>query len=172
MNRPTNNFLIWSGIIALAGGVIHVLTIFGGASWYRFIGATEAIVRMAARGSLYPIFVCLLAAAVMFSCAAFAFSGAGIIWRLPFLRSALVLISGGLIFHGIAFIPLVMLWPRRMIAVYDGEGINVILIVTSLICLASGITYGLGARQAWKHIQHGGNTKGAEVLATHLATPS
>lgn len=150
MRHPKNNYLIWSGITAAAAGLLHIATIFGGPSWYRFIGATEPIIKMAANGHSYPIVVCLVAAALLFACAAFAFSGAGLIRRLPFLRTALVLITFALLFHGLAFIPMVLWWPHLMVGIYDGVGVNTILIVTSVICLVSGIGFGLGARQAWE----------------------
>lgn len=150
MQRPTNNYLIFSGVVAVAGGLLHVATIFGGPDWYRLIGATEPIIHLASIGHFYPVLVCLVAAAVLFICAGFAFSGAGLIWRLPLLRTALVLITCGLLIHGVAFIPLVMLRPDLMMNVYDGKGVNTILIVTSIICVVTGITYALGTRQAWK----------------------
>lgn len=153
MRHPKNNYLIWSGIAAVAAGVLHIATIFGGPSWYRLIGATEPIVQMASRGHFYPVIVCVVAAAVLFACASFAFSGAGLIRRLPLLRTALVLITVALLIHGIAFIPLVIWWPHLMIGIYDGAGVNTILIVTSLICLGAGIGFALGARQAWERIR-------------------
>lgn len=153
MQRPTNHYLLFSGLVALASGLIHIVPIFGGAYWYRLIGATEPIVDMATKGHFYPVLVCLVAASVLFTCAAFAFSGAGYIWRLPLLRTALVLIACGLIFHGVAFIPLVLLRPELMIGVYDGNGINTTLIVTSIICLVTGVTYALGTRQAWSQLR-------------------
>lgn len=150
MRHPKNNYLIWSGIAAAAAGLLHIATIFGGPPWYRIIGATEPIVRMAEKGHPYPAIVCLVAAAMLFACAIFAFSGAGLIRRLPLLRTALVLITAALLIHGIAFIPLVIWWPHLMIGIYDGVGVNTILIVTSVICLVAGIGFGLGARQAWE----------------------
>lgn len=152
MRHPKNNYLIWSGNAAVAAGVLHIATIFGGPSWYRIIGATEPIVQMAAKGHAYPAIVCLVAAAILFACASFAFSGAGLIRRLPLLRTALVLITIALLIHGIAFIPLVIWWPHLMIGIYDGVGVNTILIVTSLICTGAGIGFALGARQAWGRI--------------------
>lgn len=155
MQRSTNHYLVFSGTVAAAGGLLHVATIFGGPSWYRLIGAPEAIVRLASQGHFYPVLVCLVAAAVLFTCAAFSFSGAGFIKRLPFLRTALVLIACGLLVHGVAFIPLVMLRPDLVTSVYDGDGVNTILVVTSVICLVTGITYALGTRQAWSQLRTG-----------------
>ena len=153
MQRSTNHYLVFSGIVAAASGLLHVATIFGGPSWYRLIGAPEAIVRLASQGHFYPILVCLVVAAVLFTCATFSFSGAGLIRRLPFLRTALVLTACGLLVHGVAFIPIVMLRPDLITGVYDGDGVNTILVVTSIICLVTGISYALGTRQAWSQLR-------------------
>lgn len=145
----TNSYLIWSGMATVAAAVLHIATIFGGPAWYRMIGATEPIIRMAARGHATPAIVCVFAAGLLFVCACFAFSGAGLIRRLPLLRTALVLISAGLLLHGLAFIPLVLISPQMMMPVYDGQGINANLIIISVICTVSGMGYALGTRQAW-----------------------
>jgi hypothetical protein len=155
MNRSTNHYLVFSGIVAAASGLLHVATIFGGPTWYRMIGAPEAIVRLASQGHLYPVLVCLLAAAVLFACSVVAFSGARLIRRVPFLRTALVLITFGVLVHGVAFIPLVMQRPDLMTSVYDGNGVNTILVVTSIVCLVTGTTFALGTRQAWRHLRPG-----------------
>ncbi len=149
MQQPKNSYLMWGGMTALAAGLLHIATIFGGPDWYRLIGATEPIIRMVEKGHSYPAMVCVFSATLLFACAAFAFSGAGLIWKFPLLRTGLVVIAAALLFHGIAFIPLVMLQPQMMLIIYDGEGINTILIVTNIICTAAGIAYALGARQVW-----------------------
>lgn len=149
MQPLRNYYLIWAGMASLAAALLHIATIFGGPSWYRLIGATEPIIRMAEKGHSYPAMVCMFSAALLFICAAYAFSGAGMMWKFPLLRTGLVFISAALLFHGIAFIPLVMLQPEMMLVIYDGKGINTILIVTNIICVVAGIAYALGARQAW-----------------------
>ena len=149
MQRATNNYLLWSGSAAGVAGLLHLATIFGGPAWYRLIGATEPIIRMAARGHPYPAIVCVVAATLLFACACYAFSGARMLPRLPLLRTALVLITAGLLLHGLALIPLVWWSPQMMIGVYDGQGINTNLIVNSIVCTVAGIGYGLGTRQAW-----------------------
>ena len=149
MHQPKNNYLIWSGIAAATGGLFHVAAIFGGPAWYRMIGATKPIIQMVERGHSYPIFVALVAATILFACASYAFSGAGLIPRLPLLRTGLVSIAIGLLIHGLAFIPAVVLWPQEMLIVYDGDGFDIPLIVINLLCVAVGIGYALGTRAAW-----------------------
>ncbi len=150
MQRSTNHYLIWSGGAAVAAALLHIAAIFGGEAWYRLIGAPEGIIRMAARGHCLPVVVCVMAALLLFACAGFAFSGAGLIRRPPLLRTSLVLITTGLLLHGLAFIPLVLYSPEMMMPFYDGQGINANLIIISLICALAGVGYALGTRQAWR----------------------
>ena len=133
--------LMFSACAALAGALLHLAMIFGGPAWFRFFGAPGGIVRMAAAGHWYPSFLCLAIAAVLALCAAYAFSAAGLIRRLPFLRPALALIGGVLFLRGLAFIPLVLLAPRAMAGITSSTGIDSFLVVTSVLCLAMGAAY-------------------------------
>ncbi len=144
MQHFTSRCLIASGIIALIGGLLHIAIIFGGPPWYAFFGAPEAIVRMVRTGALYPTIFCLVVALLLFSCASYAFSGAGIIRRLPFLRFGLSLIAAVFIFRGIAFIPLARLRPDILARICNCKGIDSFLVITSGICLATGVGYALG----------------------------
>ena len=67
----------------------------------------------------------------------------------PLPRTSLGLSTAGLLVHGVAFGPAVLLWPMAMIIVYDGEGINTVLIVINALCFVVGIGYLLGTRAAW-----------------------
>jgi len=104
-----DRYLIGSGIVALVAGLLHLAIIFGGLAWYAFFRAPVRIVRMAAAGALYPTLFCLVAAALLILCASYAFSGAGLIRRLPLLRTGLVLIGSVFILRGLVLIPLTVL---------------------------------------------------------------
>ena len=146
MQHFTRRYLIWSGIIALAGGLLHIAIIFGGPSWYAFFGAPEPMVQMVRAGVLYPTIFCLVIAVLLLSCASYAFSGVGIIQRLPFLRTGLALIATVFIFRGIAFIPLMLLRPDILARICNCKGVDTFLLLSSGICLATGVGYALGAR--------------------------
>lgn len=147
---PPNRYLICSGHIASIGALIHLSTIFGGPSWYRAIGAPETIAQMAANGRSYPVLACLLIATVLFSWAGYAYSGAGLMRRFPFLRTALTLIATLLIVRGISFIPLMLWRPAWLAGIYRGHSVDGFLVASSAICLATGIAYALGTRQVWR----------------------
>jgi hypothetical protein len=121
--------------------LLHIGVIVGGPDWYRFFGAGEPLALAAERGSWIPHLVTTGIAAVLAIWAAYAFSGAGLIRRLPLLRTGLVVISaiylarGAMIFMPDTFnrpdlSPEFMLW-------------------SSLIVLVYGLIYAVGTWRAW-----------------------
>lgn len=150
MKRSDNRYLFCSGMVLVLGGLIHLVTIFGGPDWYAYIGAPDAIIAMARAGKHYPVVVCIIIASFLFVCAAFAFSGAGLIWRLPFTRTVLALMACGLILRGTSFIPIVIWWPEALASVTSIHSVNALLLITSAICLGTGLGLALGLRQLMK----------------------
>lgn len=148
MQHSTKRYLILSGVVALVAGLLHIAIIFGGPTWYAFFGAPGPLVQMVRAGALYPALFCLVVATLLLLCAGYAFSGAGLIRRLPFLRPGLALIATVFIFRGIAFIPLMLLRPDILARLCNCKGVDSFLIITSGICLATGVGYALGAREA------------------------
>ena len=149
MQKSARVYFVFSGAITFIGGLIHIAMIFGGPAWYRFFGAPESIVQMADTTSLYPVFVCVFIAAVLFIWSAYAFSGAGLIPRLPFLRIILTTISIALIIRGISFIPLMLISPEIFEGITSCQSVNAFLIITSAICLVTGLAYGIGIKKTW-----------------------
>lgn len=138
--NPGSPWLIAGGILSLAAAALHVGVILGGPSWYRFFGAGEAMARAAERGAWQPTLITMGIATVLAIWAAYAFSGAGVIVRLPLLRTALVAISavyllrGLVLFHAMIFMP---------------AAVTPFLVWSSLIVLVYGVTYAMGTWLAW-----------------------
>ncbi len=99
--NPANYWLIASGILSSLAALLHLAVIIGGQAWYRFFGAGERMARLAESGSPQPAIITLIIVAVLAAWAAYAFSGAGLIRRLPLLRTALVVISAIYLARGI-----------------------------------------------------------------------
>jgi hypothetical protein len=154
MKNIFNIYLITSGFVTLAGGVLHILLIFGGPAWYARFGAPDSIIRMVKNGDFYPNFVCLLTAAFLFICSAYAFSGVKIILHLPFLKTILMLIGFFFVARGVIFIPLMAIRPELMANICNSKGIDTFLVVTSLLCLLTGIGYSMGSINAepWENM--------------------
>ena len=136
-----NPWLIAGGAASLVAAVVHVACIFGGPDWYRFFGAGELIARAAERGSWVPPLLTMGIATVLAAWAAYAFSGAGLIPRLPLLRSALVAISAVYLARG-----LVILHPP----LFGRSDLSwTFMLWSSLIVLAIGLLYAVGTWRAW-----------------------
>src|SRR5262249_52382561 len=89
MSAPANPFLAAAAVLNALAALLHLGCIVFGGPWYRFFGAGERMVRLAAAGSWTPVLVTLGIASVLSLWSLYALSGAGIIMRLPFLRAAL-----------------------------------------------------------------------------------
>lgn len=135
-----NPALIIGGVLSAAASVLHLAVIVGGPDWYRFFGAGEDMARMAEQGSLIPTLVTLGIAGVLALWSAYAFAGAGLIPRLPLMRTALVLISAIYLLRGLVLIPAVLLNPG---------GILPFVLWSSLIVLVYGLAYAVGTWTAW-----------------------
>ena len=135
-----NPWLITGGVLSALAALLHIGVIAGGPDWYRFFGAGEGMAILAERGSIRPTLITLGIAAVLAIWAAYAFSGAGLLPRLPLLRTGLVVISAIYLLRGLVLVPaLVLNW----------GGVTPFVIWSSLIVLIYGIAYAVGTWIAW-----------------------
>jgi hypothetical protein len=148
MSRFAKNYLFWTGVVALAGAVLHIAILFGGPDWYAFFGAPQGLVAMARSGNLRAPISCLVIATILVLFAAYAFSGVGVIRRLPFLRLGLATIASVLLLRGVLFAPLVLWRPGALAGICNCRNLDAFIIITSVICLATGVGFALGASAA------------------------
>ena len=141
--KKANKLLLFAGVLSGVAALLHVAIIIGGAQWYRFFGAGEELASMAESGSWYPAVLTGAIAVVLLVWALYAFSGAGLIRRLPFLKVGLVVISALYLIRGLAFIPVYLMRPEMV----DG-----FLVWSSFICLVYGLSYAIGTRQVWENL--------------------
>ncbi|HEY7770888.1 MAG TPA: hypothetical protein VIB55_22160 [Longimicrobium sp.] len=146
--RLADRLLVIGGVLTAGAALLHVAIIIGGPDWYRFFGAGERMARMAARGSLQPALVTDTIAAILGLWSLYAFSGAGLIRRLPLLRLALTLIAAVYLARGLLGVPAVMLVDD----VYTNQlrAKLTFMIVSSAICIVLGVCYAIGAARVWK----------------------
>lgn len=88
-----SKFLVTGGLIAAATAIWHLLCIIGGPSWYAFARAPKVIVDSAMQGTFIAPLGAIVIASLMFTCTAYAFSGAGLVRKIPLLLPALITIS-------------------------------------------------------------------------------
>lgn len=135
--------LFVAGCLSAIAALLHVAIIFGGPDWYRFFGAGETMARMAERGSPRPTIITLAIATVLAVWALYAFSGVGLIGRLPLLRLGLVIVSGVYLVRGMGVFML-MPWQPGMATPF--------WIWSSSIVLIYGVTYAIGTWLAWSDL--------------------
>jgi hypothetical protein len=133
--------LALAGLLVALASLAHVACIAVGARAYRFMGAGERMVRAVEAGRLEPTLITLAIAGVLLVWALYAFSGAGLVPRLPFTELALLLISAVFLARAFAF-PL--LKPRFP------ENSTTFWLVSSGICAVIGLLYAVGLAALWE----------------------
>lgn len=135
-----NVFLIVAGTLNAIVAILHIGCIYYGAPWYRFFGAGEQMAVLAEQGSLQPTLITSGIVLVLSIWSLYAFSAAGIIFRLPLIRVALILITLVYLVRGIAGFFFVSSPMGRSPEFW---------VWSSLICLCFGIIHLIGLKQQW-----------------------
>jgi hypothetical protein len=143
-------WLVAGGVLSLLAALAHLAVIAGGPDWYRFFGAGEPMARAAERGSMAPALITMGIAAVLGVWAAYAFSGAGLLPRLPLLRLGLVAISAVYLLRGLMLVPGLAALARGepRLGAY-GTGF---VVWSSAIVLGLGAVYAAGTWRAWRSL--------------------
>ena len=137
-----NKYLLLGGTFSILAALLHIAIIIGGPDWYRFWGAGERMAVMAENGSWLPAILTFIIFLILFLWGLYAFSGAGLIKRLPFLKTALVFISLIYLIRGLSLV-ILLLSPSHVTS---------FLFWTSLVSLIVGVTYSIGTKQVWASI--------------------
>ena len=135
-----NPWLVAAGILSAAAALLHLAVIVGGPDWYRLFGAGEGMARIAEQGSPEPALITLGIAAILAVWAVYALAGAGLIRRLPLMRTALVAITAVYLLRGLILAPLLAFRPDK---------VDAFTLWSSLIVLIYGIVYAVGTWRAW-----------------------
>ena len=138
-----NRVLFAGGLLSVAASLLHLVVIVGGPAWYRFFGAGEGMAQMAERGEITPTLTTIAIASILTIWAAYAFAGAGVIRRLPLMRTALVLISAIYLLRGLVLIPALII---------NKGSPEPFVLWSSLIVLVYGLCYAVGTWVAWPQL--------------------
>ena len=144
MASPGSLWLLAGGWLSVIAALLHVGCIIGGPDWYRFFGAGEAMAQAAERGEWMPHVVTLGIAVMLLIWAAYAYSGAGRLRRLPLLRTGLIVISVIYLVRGLSIFPLALLRPQF---------VDAFAVWSSLIVLVYGLAYAIGTWRAWPSLE-------------------
>lgn len=140
-----NRCLVAGGIASAIASMLHILIIVGGPDWYRFFGAGEGMAQLSENGSTYPAIITTIIATVLALWGLYAFSGAGLIRRLPMLKVVLGAISAIYILRGIFGIPLVVYLDHPYLNELEEK--MSFMIISSGFSLSFGLFYLIGLIQ-------------------------
>jgi len=138
-----NISLIIAGTLSASAALLHLACIYFGAPWYRFFGAGEQMAIMAEQGLAYPTIITLVIFSILSLWSAYAFSAAGLIIRLPFIRLALSLITFIYLLRGIAGFTLINSPMGRTPEFW---------LWSSAICLIFGAFHAIGLKKQWANL--------------------
>lgn len=136
-----NAWLTAAGGLSAAAAVAHLAVIAGGPRWYDVFGAGPRMVRLAEQGSPTATVITLGIAAVLTVWAGYAFSGAGMIPRLPWLKLGLAAISAVYLLRAIGYIPALLA---------AGAPVGTFAWVSSAIVLVYAVVHIIGTLQLWR----------------------
>jgi len=138
-----NMYLIISGVLSAIAAILHLGCIYFGASWYRFFGAGEQMALMAEQGSSHPTIVTLGIFSILSIWSLYAFSAAGLIFKLPLIRLALILITSIYIIRGLVGFAFIYMPIGRSPEFW---------LWSSIICLTSGMFHAVGLKKQWANL--------------------
>ena len=138
-------WLLAAGAVSSAMALFHVgIAVVGAPAYRRFGGASFA--QRAEAGSFVPVAMLLGIASVFALFALYAFAGAGLKLRPPFLRSGLILISSLYGIHGLFLVPEIL---ARLSHRPSGAPSNM---AVDAIFLAMALPYVIGTVSAWPEL--------------------
>jgi hypothetical protein len=142
MRLQSKQWFVLGGVLSIAAALLHVAVIFGGAPAYRYFGAGEEMAKMAEAGSVLPAVATTFIVVIFAVWGLYAFSGAGLIRKLPYLRPGMIVIAAIYTLRGIAVVP------EAIWVAMSPKAIPAQEIIFSLVSLFIGITYIVGIKTA------------------------
>jgi putative oxidoreductase len=150
--KSYERLLLIAGVCSLAVAILHIAIIIGGPEWYRFFGAGEEMALMSESGSFYPTMLTSVIVLIFIIWGIYAFSGAGLIRKIPLLRFALVVISITYLIRGLGGIPPLIFPNYPFFVEFSNQKTS--MLVTSLISLLFGLFYTIGTIKSWSSISN------------------
>lgn len=142
------NYLLIAGAFSILASILHLGIIFGGPAWYRLFGAGERMAQLAEINPLKPAIITAGIALVLAIWGLYAFSGAGVIAKLPLLKPGLILITAVYLIRGIGGLVAPFISEHPAIK----ENSKAFWFWSSLICLLFGVTHLLGVISRWPQL--------------------
>lgn len=143
MNSAGKSWLVAAAAMSFVASLLHLACIVGGGDWYRFFGAGERMARLDEADSWTPAIITAVIAIILAGWGLYALSGAGIVRKLPLLRTGLVAIA------------IVLLARASMVAFPATWGPELgftFMAITSAIVGIMGLTFAMGTAKSWAYM--------------------
>jgi hypothetical protein len=139
------DFLKLAGLLSFTASAMHIAIIFGGPSWYRFFGAGEGMAQMAEQKLLKPTLITISISMLLAVWGAYAWSGSGLVQKLPFIKVTLSTITAVYLIRGFAGLiaPFVSNHPKIV------QNSTSFWVWSSIICILFGIVHLKGVMDKW-----------------------
>jgi hypothetical protein len=139
-------FLSSSAALCVAGALAHLAVPLMGPRGYLLLGAPPQLAALAEEGALRPLLTCLLIASGLLVMAGYGFSHLGLLRPWPLARPLMGLFGLALLVRGLAFPLIAAIQPQNLAQLCGRcEGLNVFVLLTSLLCLLIAVGFLLGA---------------------------
>ncbi len=148
MTSQGGRLLKIGGVLSFAIAFFHVLIVIIGVPAYRFFSGIGAeLADLVKAGSVLPALITLLIALVFVIFGCYALSGAGVIRRLPLLRTGLISIGGIYLLRGLMNIPF---WLTLTSSTFPSVTSGLIF---DAISLTIGLLYVCGTAMNWRNLR-------------------
>lgn len=134
-----NRYLLSGGTFSILVALLHIAMIIGGPDWYRFWGAGEQMATLEENGSLLPDLLTFFITVIFLVWGLYAYSGAGLIRRLPLLKTGLVVISSIYTIRGLLLVTFI----------FRPEHLTSFMLWTSIVSLIVGLIHFIGTKKVW-----------------------
>jgi hypothetical protein len=153
---PQSRSLLAGAVLSALAALLHVGCMVFGGPWYRFFGAGERMARMAEAGHWYPFVVTAAITCTLTVWTLYALSGAGLIRRLPFLRTVLLGVGAIYLMRGVAAAALVPYFPGNSLRFW---------LVSSAVTTLMGVLHLVGLKEIWPTVSANVRGKRSERAA-------
>jgi hypothetical protein len=138
-----SHWLIAGGLLSFAAALLHIGCIIFGPNWFRFFGAPEELIVAYEHGDLTLLWMTIFITTVLAIWGLYAWAGAGLIRRLPLLRTGLAIITLIYLLRGLWLIPAIIFVPYPEGA-FDYW--------SSAIVLVYALVHIIGIWKSWPHL--------------------
>jgi hypothetical protein len=138
----------------IAGAILHIVALMGGPKWIAFVGAPASVVGSAAKGTWLAPVGAIMITMLLVVFAAYAFSAAGLIRRLPWLRTTLTLLAAAFLLRGLIIVPALFSGRVNWLALQD---LFIIGSSTFIFAIGAAIVIGLLSHRARRRIFNSDN---------------